>query len=39
VTGSSGLEARGVKPPTPAELRRAGKYRQLSDDDILDGKV
>ncbi|HVB35361.1 MAG TPA: hypothetical protein VNJ52_13455 [Patescibacteria group bacterium] len=39
VTGSSGLDARGVKATTPAELRQAGKYRQLSDDDILDGRL
>jgi hypothetical protein len=39
VTGAAGIDARGVKAPTPAELRQAGKYRQLSDDDILDGRI
>ncbi len=39
VTGSAGMDARGVKAPTPAQLQQSGKYRQLSDDDILDGRV
>ena len=39
VTGSSGMEARAVKAPTPAQLKRTGKYGQLSDDDILDGRI
>jgi len=39
VTGTSGIDAPGVKTPTPGELRKSGKYRQLSDDDILDGRL
>jgi hypothetical protein len=39
VTGSAGMDARGVKMPTPAQLQQTGKYRQLSDDDILDGRM
>jgi hypothetical protein len=38
VTGSAGMEARGVKATTPAQLKQSGKYRVLSDDDILDGR-
>jgi hypothetical protein len=39
VTGFSGMEARSVKAPTPAQLKRTGKYGRLSDDDILDGRL
>jgi hypothetical protein len=39
VTGSAGMDARGVKTPTPTQLQQSGKYRQLSDDDILDGRM
>jgi hypothetical protein len=39
LTGSAGMEARGVKATTPTQLKQSGKYRQLSDDDILDGRA
>jgi hypothetical protein len=39
VTGSAGMEARGVKATTPALLKQSGKYGRLSDDDILDGRA
>ena len=39
VTGSSGMDARGLKVTTPTQLQRSGRYRLLSDDDILDGQV
>ena len=38
LTGSAGMEGRGVKATTAAQLKQSGKYRQLSDDDILDGR-
>ncbi len=39
VTGSAGMESRGVKATTPAQLKQSGKYGVLSDDDILDGRA
>lgn len=38
VTGSTGMDGRSVKPVTPDQLKKSGKYRQLSDDDILEGR-
>jgi hypothetical protein len=38
VTGSAGMETRGAKATTPAQLKQSGKYGVLSDDDILDGR-
>lgn len=39
VTGAAGMGARSMKAPNPGQLQRTGKYRQLSDDDILEGRV
>jgi hypothetical protein len=39
VTGTAGMDARGTQAPTPGQLKQTGKYRRLSDDDILEGRL
>lgn len=39
VTGSAGMNTQSVKVPTPDDIKKSGRYRQLTDDDIIEGRV
>ncbi len=38
VTGTAGMGAGAKKTPSVEDLRKGGRYRQLSDDDIIEGR-